>query len=171
MHTAQTRAEFTFTHDPASRGKIKGHLDARTMLNTMPFHFRSNQARQHQPMANILIIEDDPEAAHILELSLRREGYQVTIAMDGIQGLHAIQTQHPDLVLLDLMMPDIDGFEVCRRVRANPATTHLPIIVVSARTQDADKQMAAQVGANAYLTKPYRRTELLAAIRARLPQS
>jgi DNA-binding response OmpR family regulator len=121
-------------------------------------------------MTNILIIEDDPEAAHILELSLKREGYKVAIAMDGMQGLHAIQSQHPDLVLLDLMMPDIDGFEVCRRVRANPATAGLPIIVVSARTQDADKQMASQVGANGYLTKPYRRAELLAQIQARLPQ-
>jgi len=119
-------------------------------------------------MAHILIIEDDPEAAHILELSLKREGYTVGIAMDGTQGLSAVQTQRPDLVLLDLMMPDVDGFEVCRRIRANPATARLPIIVVSARTQDADKQMAAKVGANGYLTKPYRRADLLAAIEARL---
>jgi DNA-binding response OmpR family regulator len=119
-------------------------------------------------MARILIIEDDPEAAHILELSLKREGYTVGIAMDGTQGLSAVQTQRPDLVLLDLMMPDVDGFEVCRRIRANPATARLPIIVVSARTQDADKQMAAKVGASGYLTKPYRRADLLAAIEARL---
>jgi two-component system KDP operon response regulator KdpE len=115
-------------------------------------------------MANILIVEDDPEAARILELSLKREGHKMSIAMNGIQGLQAIQTQHPDLVLLDLMMPDIDGFEVCRRTRANPATANLPIIIVSARTQDADKQKAAQVGANGYLTKPYRRVDLLAKI-------
>jgi DNA-binding response OmpR family regulator len=138
------------------------------MLNSASFSLGFNAARQQYPMTSILIIEDDPEAAHILELSLKREGYKVSIAMDGMQGLSAIQTRRPDLVLLDLMMPDIDGFEVCRRVRSNPATVNLPIIVVSARTHDADKQMANQVGANGYLTKPYRRTELLALIQARL---
>jgi len=140
------------------------------MLNSTSFSLGFSAARQRYQMTNILIIEDDPEAAHILELSLRREGYTVSIAMDGTQGLTAIQTQRPDLVLLDLMMPDIDGFEVCRRVRSNPATVNLPIIVVSARTHDADKKMANQVGANGYLTKPYRRAELLALIQARLRQ-
>ena len=122
-------------------------------------------------MLHILIIEDDPEAAHILELSLKREGFKLSVAMDGTQGVSAIQSSRPDLILLDLMMPDIDGFEVTRRTRANPDTAGIPIIVVSARTQEADKLMAKQVGANGYLTKPYRRTDLLAAIRTCLPQA
>ena len=121
-------------------------------------------------MTNILIIEDDPEAARILELSLKREQYKIAIALNGKQGLVAVQTQQPDLVLLDLMMPDIDGYEVLRRIRANPLTAELPIIIVSARTQDADKRMAAQLGANGYLTKPYRRADLLAMIQACLPK-
>ncbi len=121
-------------------------------------------------MTNILIIEDDPEAARILELSLKRERYKTTIALNGTQGLVAVQTLQPDLVLLDLMLPDIDGYEVCRRIRANPLTAELPIIIVSARTQDADKLMAAQLGANGYLTKPYRRANLLAMIQACLPK-
>lgn len=122
-------------------------------------------------MSHILIVEDDPEAAHILEMSLKREGFKISVAMDGTQGLTAIQSYRPDLILLDLMMPDIDGFEVCRRTRANPDTTNIPIIVVSARTQEADKLMARQLGANGYLTKPYRRADLLSAIRACLPQT
>ncbi len=122
-------------------------------------------------MVHILIVEDDPEAAHILELSLKREGYKISVAMDGTQGLSAIQGSRPDVVLLDLMMPDIDGFEVTKRTRANPATANIPIIVVSARTQEADKLKAKQVGANGYLTKPYRRVDLLSAIRACLPQA
>jgi DNA-binding response OmpR family regulator len=121
-------------------------------------------------MTNILIIEDDPEAARILELSLKREQYKTIVALNGTQGLIAVQTQRPDVVLLDLMMPDIDGYEVCRRIRANPLTLELPIIVVSAKTQDADKQMAAQLGANGYLTKPYRRADLLNMIEACLPK-
>jgi DNA-binding response OmpR family regulator len=122
-------------------------------------------------MVHILIVEDDPEAAHILELSLKREGFKISIAMDGTQGLSAIESSRPDVVLLDLMMPDIDGFEVMQRTRANPATADMPIIVVSARTQEADKLMAKQLGANGYLTKPYRRADLLAAIRRCLPQA
>jgi DNA-binding response OmpR family regulator len=121
-------------------------------------------------MANILIIEDDPEAAHILELSLKREKYEITIAMNGMQGLVSVQTAQIDLVLLDLMLPDIDGYEVLRRIRANPLTAKLPIVVVSAKTQDTDKLMAAQLGANGYLTKPYRRADLLNMIEACLPK-
>ena len=122
-------------------------------------------------MVHILIVEDDPEAAHILELSLKREGYEISIAMGGIQGLSAVESSRPDVVLLDLMMPDMDGFEVMKRTRAKPATADTPIIVVSARTQQADKLMAKQLGANGYLTKPYRRADLLDAIRACLPQA
>ena len=121
-------------------------------------------------MTNILIIEDDPEAAHILELSLKREQYKITITLNGMQGLVSVQTAQPDLVLLDLMLPDIDGYKVLRRIRANPLTAELPIVVVSAKTQDADKLMAAQLGANGYLTKPYRRADLLNMIQACLPK-
>ena len=122
-------------------------------------------------MPNILIVEDDPEAARILELSLKREQFKTIVALNGMQGLAAVQSQHPDLILLDLMMPDIDGYEVCRRIRANPHTVDLPIIIVSAKTQDADKQMAAQLGANGYLTKPYRRADLLNMIQKCLPKT
>jgi DNA-binding response OmpR family regulator len=117
----------------------------------------------------ILIIEDNQETARILELSLKREGYQIVIALDGLRGLELAQAQPPDLILLDLMLPGIDGFEVCRRLRANPVTAGLPILILSAKTQEADKQLAAQLGANSYLAKPYRRAELLAAIQALLP--
>jgi CheY-like chemotaxis protein len=120
-------------------------------------------------MAHILIIEDDPEAAHVLELILKREGHRSTIAMDGQQGLNAMWTLLPDVVLLDLMMPGMDGFEVCRQTRAHPATVHLPVIVVSARTLDSDKLRAKQVGVNAYLTKPYSRADLVATINRCLP--
>jgi len=120
-------------------------------------------------MAHLLIIEDDPEAARILEMSLKREGYRVTVAMNGVQGLNTMQTQQIDLVLLDLMMPGMDGYEVCRQTRADSRTATLPLVVVSARTQEADKQRAFRVGANSYLTKPYRRADLLAEIQKHLP--
>lgn len=117
-------------------------------------------------MTAILIIEDDRDAARILELSLKREGCSTFTASNGFEGLKLAQTQHPDLVLLDLMLPGIDGFEVCNRLRADPATISLPVIIVSAKPQMADRQMAAKVGANGYFTKPYRPSELMAAVRA-----
>jgi CheY-like chemotaxis protein len=116
-------------------------------------------------VTTILIIEDDRDAARILELTLKREGCTTFTASNGFEGLKLAQTQHPDLVLLDLMLPGIDGFEVCNRLRADPATASLPIIVVSAKPQLADRQMAAKAGANGYFTKPYRSSDLVAAIR------
>jgi CheY-like chemotaxis protein len=119
-------------------------------------------------MPTILIIEDNKDAARILDLTLRREGYDVIVAPDGFQGLKVAQAQHPNLILLDLMLPGIDGFEVCNKLRANPATADTPIIVVSAKPQEADRQMAAKVGANSYFTKPYKRDDLLAAMQTLL---
>ncbi len=119
-------------------------------------------------MASILVIEDDQPAATLLEVLLRRDKHQVTIAKDGLQGLRLAQTQRPDLILLDLMLPGLDGFEVCNRLRAAPATADIPVMVISAKSQESDKLMAARVGANAYLTKPYKSEELLGTIRTLL---
>jgi DNA-binding response OmpR family regulator len=120
-------------------------------------------------MSTILIIEDNQETARILELSLKREGYEIRIALDGHRGLELAQATPPDLILLDLMLPGIDGFEICSRLRANPVTASLPILILSAKAQEADKTLAAELGANSYLAKPYRRAELLAAVRSLLP--
>jgi len=122
-------------------------------------------------MSTILIIEDESTSARLLELVLKREGYTTITATNGLQGLKLAQTQHPDLVLLDLMLPGIDGFEVCNRLRADPSTANVPIIVTTAKSQEADKKAAAKVGANAYLTKPYTNKELVATIEAVLKRA
>lgn len=109
----------------------------------------------------ILLIEDDPIAAKLVGHQLRRAGYQVLSATNGVQGLKMIKANSPDLLLLDLMLPGLDGFEVLNRLRADPQTADMPVIIVSAKSQPADKQMAQRVGADAYLTKPYDRAELL----------
>ncbi len=116
----------------------------------------------------ILVIEDDPKSARLVELILNREGYQTTIAPNGPQGLKMAQTTPPDLILLDLMLPGLDGFEVLRQLRAEPRTADVPVIVVSAKAQLTDKETAARIGANGYVTKPYRRAELLPLIRSEL---
>ena len=122
-------------------------------------------------MAHILVIDDDHEVQQLLILMLEHEGYQVSVAADGFQGLKIAKNQRPDLVLLDLMLPGIDGFEVCSRLRKEPATATVPVLIVSAKSQQTDRAAGAKVGANGYLTKPYQRKELIAQVRAFLNQS
>ncbi len=119
----------------------------------------------------ILVIEDDPLSARLVSLMLGTEGYEVILAPDGLQALELAQDTLPDLVVLDLMMPQLDGYEVLRRLLTEPKTAGTPVVVVSARAQPADRQKAAQLGASAYLTKPYRRKDLLDVVHSLLDGS
>ncbi len=114
--------------------------------------------------AKILLIEDDPIARRLVELQLSTEGYELLTAPDGLQGLNIISETPPNLVLLDLMLPGLDGFEILSRLRADPKTADLPVIVVSAKSRPTDTDTANRIGANAYLTKPYTKEELLALV-------
>jgi len=116
----------------------------------------------------ILVIEDDPMASRLVALMLSNAGYQVVSASNGPQGLDMAQDSPPDLVLLDLMLPGPDGFDVLNQLRAEPRTASMPVIVVSSKSQLTDKQTASRIGANAYLTKPYKRPELLEIIHSLL---
>lgn len=116
----------------------------------------------------ILLIEDDPLSARLADLVLRSEGYEVIAARNGLEALKIVQSTPPDLILLDLMLPGLDGFEVLNRLRADPKTATTPVVVVSSKTQPADKQTAAKIGANDYLTKPYHKNELLGVVRSLL---
>jgi DNA-binding response OmpR family regulator len=122
-------------------------------------------------MANILVIDDDQGALKLIQLILSHEGHQVLVAADGFQGLKIAMHQRPDLILLDLMLPGIDGFEVCSRLRQDPDTANVPVLIVSAKSQDTDRSTGVKVGANGYLTKPYQRNELLAQIEGYLGKS
>ena len=113
----------------------------------------------------ILIIEDEKQIARFLELELQHEGYIVEISYDGRNGLKAFEKSHPDLVLLDIMLPGINGMEVCRRIRQS---SYVPIIMLTAKDETTDKVMGLDLGANDYITKPFVIEELLARIRATL---
>jgi CheY-like chemotaxis protein len=102
----------------------------------------------------ILIIDDDLDTLRLVGLMLQRQGYQISAATNGQQGLEKAFEEDPDLVLLDIMMPDMDGYEVTRRLRQNPSTLETPILMFTAKTQLDDKVVGFEVGANDYLTKP-----------------
>jgi len=119
----------------------------------------------------ILIIDDDVDTLRLVGLMLQRQGYQIVAASNGAQGLAKAFEERPDLILLDVMMPDMDGFEVTRRLRKNPATATVPILMFTAKTQLDDKVTGFEVGADDYLTKPTHPTELQAHVKALLARS
>ena len=114
----------------------------------------------------ILVVDDDPDIARFVEINMRLEGFEVRIANDGEEALTTIANDPPDLVLLDVMMPRIDGVEVCRRLRADPATSHLAIIMLTAKSLSADKVVGLTAGADDYLIKPFDTLELVARVRS-----
>jgi DNA-binding response OmpR family regulator len=113
----------------------------------------------------VLIIEDDPSISRYLSFIVEKEGLQVSAASNGLEGLRKISEEKPGLVVLDVMLPGLDGFEICQRLRDDAATAHLPIILISAKGQDADRDTASQVGANAFFTKPVDKAALLSKIK------
>ena len=113
----------------------------------------------------VVCIEDESEMIDLVSMILSREGYQVIGAPSGLQGLQIVEDTQPELVLLDLMMPDLDGWEVYQRLKANPKTTSVPIIVLTARAQSIDKILGLHIAkVDDYITKPFSPTELLASI-------
>lgn len=118
-------------------------------------------------MTKILLIEDDLLIQELVTFNLEREGYTVKIAGDGKSGLEIVNSDMPDLILLDVMLPELDGYEVCKAIRANKDTASLPIIMLSARDEVADKVIGLELGADDYVTKPFSPRELLARVKAR----
>ena len=113
----------------------------------------------------ILVVEDEKAIADILVFNLQREGYDTLAAYDGAEGLRCALYESPDLILLDVMLPEMDGFEVCRRVREQ---SDVPIIMLTAREEEADKVMGLELGADDYITKPFSMRELMARVKANM---
>jgi two-component system alkaline phosphatase synthesis response regulator PhoP len=102
----------------------------------------------------ILIIEDDPATSRLIDYSLRHEGYQVLRASNGLEGIRKVREEKPDLLILDVMLPGMDGYEICHSLRSHPDTASLPILMFSAKAQGIDKDTGLKVGADDYLAKP-----------------
>lgn len=122
-----------------------------------------------QPKAHILIIEDDPVISEFLQTGLRYEGYQVLFSHSGHEGLILAKNQSVDLIILDIMLPDVDGFEICRKIRE--VGLSMPILMLTVKKEVADRVKGLDSGADDYLTKPFSFDELLARIRALLRRS
>ncbi len=119
-------------------------------------------------MPKILIVEDNPENWDMLARRLKRRGYEVVIAVDGVQAVAMSTSESPDLILMDMNLPELDGWEATRQIRAEPTTQHLPIIALTAHGMPTDRARSLEVGCDDHHTKPVELTTLLAQIEARL---
>ena len=117
----------------------------------------------------ILVADDEPNIVTALEFLLQHNGYEVHIARNGDEALKAVESERPDLVLLDVMMPVRSGYEVCKRIRERPEWGHIKIVMLSAKGRDAEVNKGLAMGADLYVTKPFSTRELLDQIRALLP--
>jgi two-component system alkaline phosphatase synthesis response regulator PhoP len=119
----------------------------------------------------ILVVDDEIYIVHILDFSLGMEGYSVVTALDGEQALEKARTEKPDLIVLDIMMPKLDGYETCKRLKADDATKAIPVILLSAKGRNVDQKVGFEVGADDYITKPFSPRKLVERINAILGQN
>ena len=127
--------------------------------------------RSDAPAVRVVVVEDDHASADVLQRRLQANGMVVSVAHDGRQGIALVEELLPDLVLLDVMLPDTDGYDVCLRIKSNGATAPIPVIFLSARGEVVDKVRGLSCGAADYITKPFQAAELLARIDAVLGQA
>ena len=120
---------------------------------------------------HVLVVEDEPDTAELIELHLKNDGYRVTVAGDGDQALKKVHKHMPDLVILDLMIPEITGVEACKFIRKDPATQSIPIIMCTAKTGEIDKILGLELGADDYVTKPFSPRELLLRVKNLIKRS
>ena len=117
-------------------------------------------------MKRVLIIEDDKDIVELVRYNLANEGFQVNAAFDGSSGLNSLKKSPPDLLLLDLMLPKLSGLDICREVRRDDSLNRLPILMLTARGEEADRVVGSEMGADDYVTKPFSPRELLARVKA-----
>ena len=103
----------------------------------------------------ILVVEDEPNQVELIEFNLNSEGYEVVVARDGEEALNLAEEENPDLILLDWMLPKVSGIEVCRQLRRSKMTREIPIVMLTARSEESDKIRGLDIGADDYITKPY----------------
>jgi phosphate regulon transcriptional regulator PhoB len=122
-------------------------------------------------MKKILVVEDEVDVIKLLKYTLEKEGFKVNSATDGSLAMAEIRREPPDIVILDVMLPGLNGFEVCRQLRSNESFAHIPILIISAKSEEADRIVGLEIGADDYVTKPFSTREVVARVRALLRRS
>lgn len=118
--------------------------------------------------AKILVVDDETYIVELVKFNLEKEGFKVVVAYDGLKALQMVDEQSPDLVILDIMLPKMDGLEACRQLRQNPKYANLPIIMLTARGEEIDTVLGLEMGADDYIKKPFSPREMVARVKARL---
>jgi DNA-binding response OmpR family regulator len=144
---------------PIANGVTAPALGGRRRMETREASPTSRQGR-------ILLVEDEGDVAELIRFNLSREGYEVRVAMTGADALRQAREFQPDAILLDIMVPQLNGWEVCRRLKEEPETRAVPVIMVTGRVEEGDKILGFELGADDYVTKPFSPRELLARLRA-----
>lgn len=121
--------------------------------------------------SKILVVEDDEDIAQLLALTMKKAGFEVAVSENGHEALNLIRRHPPDLLLLDLMIPGVDGFEVCREIKRDPRTAEVPVLILTARGEEIDRIIGLELGADDYVVKPFSPRELLLRVRAILRRS
>ncbi len=119
----------------------------------------------------ILVVDDEPDALEVLGFKLREAGYTPVFAKDGTRALAIARDERPDLIVLDLMLPEVDGLEVCKILRRDPSTASIPVIMLTARASEMDRVLGLELGADDYVTKPFSPRELVIRIRKQLTRA
>jgi len=130
------------------------------MERTRQFHLRMPK--------RIAIVEDDPELAALIEYNLTHQGYQAQVLNGSTETLRALEQARPDLILLDVMLPEVDGFELCRQIRRSEALNRTPVLFLTARSDEVDRVLGLEIGGDDYMTKPFSPRELVARVKAHL---
>jgi two-component system alkaline phosphatase synthesis response regulator PhoP len=103
----------------------------------------------------VLVVDDEEYIQHILNFSFGAEGYDVVTASDGEEGLSKARNEKPDVIVMDIMMPKMDGYEACKKIKADPSTKNIPVILLTAKGRDADRKLGSEAGADDYVVKPF----------------
>jgi len=119
--------------------------------------------------SSILIVDDEPFIVETVRFALERAGYTCLVAFDGEEAMRILRTQKPGLILLDIMLPKLNGFQICRLLKFDELYRHIPIVMLTARAQERDRLLGKEIGADAYITKPFELSELLRVIERHLP--
>jgi two-component system, OmpR family, alkaline phosphatase synthesis response regulator PhoP len=152
------------------RQTLSGHNHPNSYRNSSGYGTLSPgpSAMRSTNMKRVLIIEDDKDIVELVRYNLANEGFQVSAALDGVSGLTTVKKTPPDLLLLDLMLPKLSGLEICREIRRDDSLNRLPILMLTARGEEADRVVGLEMGADDYVTKPFSPRELIARVKALL---